>query len=162
MMTDRSRLLVRLCAGLVALSATLALPATAQTTAVPESKTQIQLSFAPVVHQVAPAVVNVYASRKVEVQINPLFADPMFRQFFGGGGEPPARIQSSLGAGTIVDPSGLIVTNHHVIKDATEVKVALADKREFEADIVLKDERTDLAVIKIRQSGTYPSAAIGE
>jgi len=163
MMTDRSRLLVRLCAGLVALSATLALPATAQTTAVPESKAQVQLSFAPVVRQVAPAVVNVYASRKVEVQVNPLFADPMFRQFFGGGGgEPPARIQSSLGSGTIVDPSGLIVTNHHVIKDATEVKVALSDKREFEADVVLKDERTDLAVIKIRQKGTYPFAAIGD
>ena len=139
-----------------------AAPALAQTTAVPESKGQVQYSFAPVVRQVAPAVVNVYASRKVEQQVNPLFADPMFRQFFGGGAEPPARVQSSLGSGTIVDPSGIIVTNHHVIKDATEVKVALHDKREFEADIVLKDERTDLAVIRIRQPGTYPAAQLGD
>ncbi len=137
-------------------------PASAQTSVVPESKAQLQYSFAPVVRQVAPAVVNVYATRKVEVAINPLFADPMFRQFFGGGAEPPARLQSSLGSGTIVDPSGIIVTNHHVIKDATEVKVALQDKREFEADIVLKDERTDLAVIRIRQKGIYPYAELGD
>ena len=138
-------------------------PAGGETVA-PESRAQIALSFAPVVRTVAPAVVNVYASRKVEAQVNPLFADPFFRQFFGGmgDGEPPARIQSSLGSGTIVDPSGIIVTNVHVIKDATDVKVALADKREFEADVVLKDERTDVAVIKIRQKGTYPFAQIGD
>lgn len=138
-------------------------PAGAQPVA-PESRTQVTLSFSPVVKAVAPAVVNVYASRKVEAQVNPLFADPFFRQFFGGMGdaEPPARIQSSLGSGTIVDPSGIIVTNVHVIRDATDVKVALADKREFEADVVLKDERTDVAVIKIRQKGTYPFAQLGD
>ncbi|MER2604250.1 MAG: Do family serine endopeptidase [Siculibacillus sp.] len=131
-------------------------------TAVPESRAQVSLSFAPVVKAVAPAVVNVYATRRVEQHANPLFADPLFRQFFGGGIEPPARIQSSLGSGTIVDRSGLIVTNHHVIRDADEVKIALADKREFEADIVLKDERSDLAVIRIRQKGDYPFAPIGD
>jgi len=132
-------------------------------TVVPESRAQVQLSFAPVVRKVAPAVVNVYATRKVEQQaMSPLFDDPLFRQFFGGGGAPRARMESSLGSGTIVDRSGVIVTNHHVIKDATEVKVALADKREFEADIVLKDERTDLAVIRIRDKGDYPFAEIGD
>ncbi len=131
-------------------------------TRAPQSRAEVALSFAPVVKTVAPAVVNVYATRKVEARVNPLFADPFFRQFFGGAGEPPARIQSSLGSGTIVDPSGLIVTNVHVIRDATEVKVALADKREFEAEVVLKDERTDVAVIKIRQKGTYPFAQIGD
>ncbi len=139
-----------------------ALPAVAQTSAVPENAAQIRLSFAGVVKTVAPAVVNVYATRRVQAPTNPLFADPFFRQFFGGGVEPPARVQSSLGSGTIVDPSGIIVTNVHVIADATEVKVALADKREFEADIVLKDERTDVAVIKIREKGTYPFARIGD
>jgi Do/DeqQ family serine protease len=138
------------------------LPAAAQTSVVPENAAQVRLSFAPVVRTVAPAVVNVYATRRVQAPTNPLFADPFFRQFFGGGVEPPARVQSSLGSGTIVDPSGLIVTNVHVIADATEVKVALADKREFEADIVLKDERTDVAVIKIREKGTYPFARIGD
>ncbi len=136
-------------------------PAEAQP-AVPTSRAEVALSFAPVVKRVAPAVVNVYASRKVEAQINPLFADPFFRQFFGGRGQPPARMESSLGSGTIVDRSGIIVTNHHVIKDATEVKVALADRREFEAEIVLKDERTDLAVIRIKEKGDYPFAEIGD
>ncbi len=139
------------------------LAATAQTTVVPENRAQIALSFAPIVRKVAPAVVNVYATRKVQQQaMSPLFDDPLFRQFFGGGGMPRARMESSLGSGTIVDRSGLIVTNHHVIKDATDVKVALADKREFEADIVLKDERTDLAVIRIRDKGDYPFAEIGD
>ncbi|MCE1236736.1 MAG: Do family serine endopeptidase [Hyphomicrobiales bacterium] len=132
-------------------------------TSVPETKGEIALSFAPVVRRVAPAVVNVYATRKVAQPVNPLFADPFFRQFFGGGeAAPSARIQASLGSGTIVDPSGVIVTNVHVIRDATDVKVALADKREYEADILLKDERTDVAVIKIRQKGVYPSVEIGD
>ena len=137
----------------------------AQSTVVPENRAQISLSFAPVVKKVAPAVVNVYATRKVQQQaMSPLFDDPLFRQFFGGGGGgmPRARMESSLGSGTIVDRTGVIVTNHHVIKDATDVKVALADKREFEADIVLKDERTDLAVIRIRDKGDYPFAEIGD
>jgi Do/DeqQ family serine protease len=149
-------------AGLLALA--LAGPVSAQPApmpGVPASRAEVSLSFSPVVKKVAPAVVNVYASRKVEAQVNPLFADPFFRQFFGGG-RPPARMESSLGSGTIVDPSGLIVTNHHVVKDATEVKVALADKREFEAEIVLKDERTDLAVIRIKDKGVYPFAEIGD
>lgn len=151
-----------LSAALAFLAAFAAAPVLAQTAVVPQSKAELQYSFAPVVRQVAPAVVNVYATRKVEQQVNPLFADPLFRQFFGGGIEPPARMQSSLGSGTIVDPSGVIVTNHHVIQGATDVKVALSDRREFEADVVLKDERTDLAIIRIRQKGTYPFAQIGD
>jgi Do/DeqQ family serine protease len=145
----------------LATTAAAVVPAPAQPS-VPQSRAEVALSFAPVVKRVAPAVVNVYASRKVEAQINPLFADPLFRQFFGGRGQPPARMESSLGSGTIVDRSGIIVTNHHVIKDATEVKVALADRREFEAEIVLKDERTDLAVIRIKDKGDYPFAEIGD
>jgi Do/DeqQ family serine protease len=76
-------------------------------------------------------------------------ADPFFRQFFGGG-MPQELVQRSLGSGVIVDPSGLIVTNYHVIADASEVKIALADKREFAAEIVLKDQRSDLAVLRIK------------
>jgi Do/DeqQ family serine protease len=67
----------------------------------------------------------------------------------GGGGR---QVQRSLGSGVIVDPSGLIVTNVHVIEGADEVKVALADKREFEAEIVLKDKRSDLAVLRIKDA----------
>jgi Do/DeqQ family serine protease len=115
---------------------------------VPSSMGQLQLSFAPIVKRVAPAVVNVYAAHVVENQ-NPFMADPFFRQFFGGG-MPRELVQRSLGSGVIVDPSGLIVTNYHVIADASEVKVALSDKREFGAEIVLKDQRSDLAVLRVK------------
>jgi len=112
---------------------------------------ELRLSYAPVVQKVAPAVVNVYAARTVEAR-NPMMNDPMFRRFFGDqeGGTSRDRVQRALGSGVIVDASGLIVTNNHVIEGATEVKVALADKREFEAEIVLKDARTDLAVLRIK------------
>jgi Do/DeqQ family serine protease len=126
-----------------------ALPASAQQRQVPTSVAQLQLSFAPIVQHVAPAVVNVYAQHVV-ANNNPFLADPFFRQFFGG--MPRQQVERSLGSGVIVDPSGLVVTNYHVIADASEVKVALADKRELDADIVLKDERADLAVLRIKGS----------
>ncbi len=113
---------------------------------VPASPAQLQLSFAPIVQRVAPAVVNVYAQHVVENN-NPFLADPFFRQFFGM--VPREQVERSLGSGVIVDPAGLVVTNYHVIEGASEVKVALADKREFAADIVLKDQRSDLAVLRI-------------
>jgi Do/DeqQ family serine protease len=74
--------------------------------------------------------------------------DPFFRQFFGG--VPREQVQRSLGSGVIVDPSGLVVTNNHVIEGASAVKISLADKREFEAEIVLKDEHSDLTVLRIK------------
>jgi Do/DeqQ family serine protease len=110
---------------------------------------ELRLSYATVVQKVAPAVVNVYAAKTVQNR-NPLLDDPIFRRFFGvpGGGGP--QVQRSLGSGVIVDASGLIVTNNHVIEGADEVKVSLSDKREFEATLVLKDSRTDLAVLRIK------------
>jgi Do/DeqQ family serine protease len=128
----------------------LAGPGLAQERRIPASQAELQLSYAPLVKKVAPAVVNVYAAKVVQNR-NPLFDDPIFRQFFGGGlpgGRP--QVERSLGSGVIVDPSGLIVTNVHVIEGADEVKVALNDKREFEAQIVLKDKRSDLAVLRIK------------
>jgi Do/DeqQ family serine protease len=114
---------------------------------VPSGQADVQLSFAPVVRRVAPAVVNVYAARVIENR-NPFMNDPFFRQFFGA--VPREQVQRSLGSGVIVDPSGLVVTNHHVIEGASAVKIWLADKREFEAEIVLKDERSDLTVLRIK------------
>jgi Do/DeqQ family serine protease len=121
----------------------------------PDSRQQITLSFAPVVQRTAPAVVNVYGLRQERRGSNPFMEDPFFRRFFGDGGfgVPRERAQQSLGSGVIVDArAGLVVTNHHVIEGMTEVKVALADKREIEAEIVLRDPRTDLAVLKLRST----------
>jgi Do/DeqQ family serine protease len=115
---------------------------------VPSSPGQLTLSYAPVVKRVAPAVVNVYAAKIVENR-NPLLDDPIFRRFFGNPGGPREQIQRSLGSGVVIDPSGFVVTNNHVIEGADQVKVSLADKREFEAEIVLKDARSDLAVLRI-------------
>ena len=119
----------------------------AQERQVPNSVHQLELSFAPIVKRVAPAVVNVYAARVVENN-NPFLTDPFFRQFFGT--VPREQVERSLGSGVIVDPAGLVVTNYHVISGASQVKVALADKREFDADIVLKDQRSDLAVLRVK------------
>jgi Do/DeqQ family serine protease len=140
--------LAALCTGFV--------PGQAQDRRVPSSAAEPLMSYAPLVKRVAPAVVNVYAARVVENR-NPLMDDPMFRRFFGQG-VPREQVQRSLGSGVIVDASGLVMTNNHVIANATEVKVSLADKRELEAEIVLKDERTDLAVLRIKNGNErFPS-----
>jgi Do/DeqQ family serine protease len=95
--------------------------------------------------------VNVYAAKTVRNQ-NPLFDDPIFRRFFGVPGGGGAQVQRSLGSGVIADASGLVVTNVHVIEGADDIKVSLADKREFEATVVLKDPRTDLAVLRLKDT----------
>ncbi|KAG1700491.1 50S ribosomal protein L17 [Nymphon striatum] len=71
------------------------------------------------------------------------------------------RDQNSLGSGVIVDASGIVITNHHVIKDADEVKIALSDGREFEAEIILKDEASDLAVLKTLETDDFKAIDIG-
>ncbi len=135
---------------------------------VPASQGEVKLSFAPVVARTAPAVVNVYALKTAQQRMNPFFEDPFFRRFFGSpGGAPglgaPERMQRSLGSGVIVDPSGLVVTNYHVIEGADEIRVALNDKREYEAQVLLRDQRTDLAILRIKQEGreTFASLELG-
>lgn len=132
--------------------------AKAQTTQVPTSQTEIKLSFAPLVKQVAPSVVNVYAARKSRER-SPFAGDPFFERFFGGRNRQ--RDQNSLGSGVIVASNGLIITNNHVIKGADEVKIALSDGREFEAEIILKDEASDLAVLKTIEDVNFPAIEIG-
>jgi Do/DeqQ family serine protease len=131
------------------LSAYAAMPASAQDRRVPTSPADIRLSYAPVVQRVQPAVVNVYAAKIVQNH-NPFLDDPIFRRFFGLPGGQQEQMQRSLGSGVMVDPAGLVVTNVHVIEGADQVKVSLADKREFEAEIMLKDPRSDLAVLKLK------------
>jgi Do/DeqQ family serine protease len=130
-------------------AAGLAMPALAQDRKVPSSQAELRLSYAPIVQRVQPAVVNVYAAKVVQNH-NPFLDDPIFRRFFGLQGGPQEQMQRSLGSGVMVDPSGLVVTNVHVIEGADQVKVSLSDKREFEAEIVLKDSRSDLAVLRLK------------
>ena len=127
----------------------------------PQSKAEVTLSFAPVVRKIAGTVVNVYGSRRETRPRSSLMDDPVFREFFGGGGQRE-RVQQSVGSGVIVSPEGIVVTNQHVIEGMTEVKIALADKREFEADIILRDPRTDLAVLKIKSGEKLPAIEIGD
>jgi Do/DeqQ family serine protease len=142
-------LATRLLFAAIALASSV-LPASAQERRVPTSPGELKLSFAPIVQRTAPAVVNVYAAKIVQNR-NPLLDDPIFRRFFGiPGNQAPEQMQRSLGSGVIVDASGLVVTNNHVIEGADQVKVSLADKREFEAEVVLKDSRTDLAVLRLK------------
>src|SRR5450755_3436516 len=116
---------------------------------VPASPTELRLSYAPIVQRVQPAVDNVYAAKMVQNH-NPFMDGPIFRRFFGLPGGQQEQLQRSLGSGVMVDPSGLVVTNVHVIEGADQVKVSLSDKREFEAEIVLKDSRSDLAVLRLK------------
>jgi Do/DeqQ family serine protease len=140
---------VRIFTALLVLLA--AAPAMSQDRRVPASSAELRLSYAPIVQHVQPAVVNVYAAKVVQNR-NPLLDDPIFRRFFGVPGQQPEQMQRSLGSGVMVDASGLVVTNNHVIEGADQVKVSLSDKREFEAEIVLKDSRTDLAVLRLKDS----------
>ncbi|KAB2691742.1 DegQ family serine endoprotease [Brucella pseudogrignonensis] len=156
---------------LIASISTVTLPAIAQETAIPAQGKQIplsrgdmQLSFAPLVKETAPAVVNVYAARQVQQQASPFAGDPFFEQFFGKqfGGGGKSRTEQSLGSGVIVDASGIVVTNNHVIKDADEIKVALSDGRQFESKVLLRDETTDLAVLKIDANDKFPVLSLGD
>ncbi|WP_349367533.1 Do family serine endopeptidase [Salinarimonas sp.] len=160
---------------LVALAALVAAPAgllvaqdraperPAESRAVPGSAAQIQLSFAPLVREAAPAVVNVYGETRSRAPSDP--REEFFRRFFGEdvfGGMPRERVQRSLGSGVIVDASGLVVTNNHVVEGMEEVRVALVDRRELDAEIVLRDPRTDLAVLRIASNETFPSIPLGD
>ncbi len=113
--------------------------------------TQPMSSYAPAVKNAAPAVVNIQTTKIITERQHPLANDPLFQQFFGDSiGEPRKRMESSLGSGVIVSPQGYILTNHHVIKAADEILVALKDGRTTKASIIGTDPDTDLAVLHIK------------
>ena len=104
-------------------------------------------TLAPVIERVAPAVVNIAVLVRSPEEQNPLLRDPFFRRFFGLQAPQP---QLSAGSGVIVDAkNGFVITNHHVIKDASEVAVTLKDNRRLAARLVGSDPGTDVAVLQI-------------
>ncbi|MEM8577980.1 MAG: trypsin-like peptidase domain-containing protein [Pseudomonadota bacterium] len=131
----------------------LATPAWAQR--VPSSQAEITLSFAPLVDQAAPAVVNIYARRTVQARRTPFMDDPFFERFFQGA-EPEPRVQSSLGSGVILSASGIVVSNFHVVGMATDIRVVLTDRREFSARVLLGDAESDLAILQIDGAEELP------
>jgi Do/DeqQ family serine protease len=134
--------------------------ALAQSVEVPQTREEITLSFAPVVKQAAPAVVNIYTKKVVKRRATPFAGDPFFERFFGdffGRGAPEReRIENSLGSGVIVDPDGIVVSNHHVVGDADEITVVLHDRREYNARLIFSDEAADLAVLELDGASGLP------
>ncbi len=158
---------VRFVLAAVLLAAPLVISASAQQPRPPATRAEISLTFAPVVKKAAPAVVNIYAQKQMQRQ-HPLFDDPLFRRFFGvpdGPAQslPRERAQRSLGSGVIVDPTGLVVTNAHVIEGADEIRIALADRREFDAEVLLRDPRSDLAILRLKAGRErFPAIELGD
>ena len=136
-----------------------ALTAQAQEARLPDSRAQIQLSFAPVVRATAPAVVSIYATTLE--RRSPFASDPFFSQLFPGFETMP-RARNALGSGVLLQ-DGLVVTNFHVVRDATDIRVVLADRREFTGKAVLADEDADLAVIRLIgvEMDELPSVPVG-
>jgi len=137
--------------------------------AAPDRSASARVSYSSVVKKTAPAVVYVFSSKKVRTPeyMEPYFNDPMFRRFFGNPGPgngrmPREQSQQSLGSGVIVTPDGYVVTNNHVVDGADEVKVAVGEPRkEYEAHVVGRDEKADLALLKIDATG-LPALTLGD
>ncbi|MBY5974251.1 trypsin-like peptidase domain-containing protein [Ferrimonas balearica] len=142
------RALAALC-----LACALALPAQAR---IPFSKEEITLSFAPLVKEATPAVVNIYAKRIVETRSSPFANDPIFSEFFRNFAPSRPRVQNSLGSGVILSDDGYVVSNYHVVGQADEIKVVLNDRREFDATVLLSDPQADLAILKLEGAEDMP------
>jgi len=125
-------------------------------TRVPNSPSEITLSFAPLVKQAAPAVVNIYAKIVRPGRTSPFQGDPFFEDFFRGFGKPQPRVQNSLGSGVILSADGIVVSNYHVVGMATDIRVVLADRREFSARVLLGDQASDLAILQLEDATDLP------
>ncbi|WP_146591771.1 trypsin-like peptidase domain-containing protein [Puniceibacterium confluentis] len=127
----------------------------AQVERVPTSQAEISLTFAPLVKSAAPAVVNIYASRVVETR-SPFQDDPVFGNFFRDFGAGRPRVQNSLGSGVILSDDGYVVSNYHVVGQATDIRVVLNDRREYSARVLLGDEESDLAILRLEGAENMP------
>lgn len=107
------------------------------------------VSYAQAVQRASPAVVNIYTTKQVVANPSPLFDNPVFQRFFGDLNQSRQRTQTSLGSGVIMSSQGYILTNYHVIENADEIEVLLADGNTVAANVVGADPETDLAVLTI-------------
>jgi serine protease Do len=109
-----------------------------------------------------PAIVSIQSTQVVKLQASPFFSDPFFRQFFGNQLQiPREQREHALGSGVLVSSDGYILTNNHVVRHATEIKVMLSDTRTFTAKVVGADPQTDVAVVKI-DGKDLPTASLGD
>lgn len=143
----------------VILACALTSPAEAQTR-VPTSQAEIQLGFAPLVRQAAPAVVNIYAKRVVAVRSSPFAGDPFFQGLFRDFGTVRPQIQNSLGSGVILSSDGIVVSNYHVVGEATDIRVVMTDLREYSASVILADEESDLAILRLDNASDLPTLSL--
>lgn len=154
-MMRHARLLIKMTYAIAVCAAIIcAGPSTAQQ--VPQSQGQMQLSFVPLVKETAPAVVNIYAKIVRPGRSNPFQGDPLFERFFQDALRERPRVQNSLGSGVILSRDGIVVTNYHVVGEATDIRVVLADRREFSAQLVLGDADSDLAILRLQDAKDLP------
>lgn len=139
----------------IALSMVVAAPALADTQ-IPQSKAEISLGFAPLVKEAAPAVVNIYAKQVVQARQSPFSGDPFFDQFFRSFGDTKPEVQNSLGSGVILSEDGIVVSNYHVVGMSTDIRVQLKDRREYKARVLLADQESDLAILKLEGVDDLP------
>ena len=149
--------------GALVVAMVVGVPATAIAEAqVPKDQAQVTLSFSPIVKATTPAVVNIYATRVVAERVSPFADDPFFDQLFNNFGSVQPRVQNSLGSGVIVSSDGIVVSNYHVVGQATEIRVALNDRREFDAKVLLGDEESDLAILKLEGAEGLPALGFAD
>jgi serine protease DegS len=119
------------------------------------------VSYADAVQKTAPAVVNIFTTTLTRREAHPFFSDPLFRRFFGEElSQPRVEKRNNLGSGVIVNKNGYIITNHHVIENASEIRVVLRDGRSMAARVVGTDPETDLAVLQA-SGEDFPVAQLG-
>jgi Do/DeqQ family serine protease len=141
---------------------------TAQSTTQPAYKTAADAitigptNIADMVEKVSPAVVNIEATVKVQGSNDPYMNDPFFRDFFGNNSLPQSQTEKSIGTGFVITDSGYILTNYHVVQDASSINVKIVGvSKALTASVVGYDDQLDLAVLKIGASNKLPYLALG-
>jgi serine protease Do len=127
-------------------------------------------SFADLVQKIGPAVVNINVVKQVKAlgfhaipgqrgNNNP-FGD-FFGKFFGQNGAPQNFKEKGMGSGFIIDSKGYVITNNHVVEDAVQIEVKLADQKTYQAEVMGTDPKTDVALLKLKGDGPFPALALG-